>query len=527
MPGQYREPVTDETGQRFTWRRRALAVTAFLASAITLISEATSEYMLIPIQSEMSLSTDEINRLALLPDLAGIIAVFLAGALAVRFGRRRILITSALVFATGSVVVALAPTAAVLIGGRVLCGLGSVTLTVAGLSLINVTFTEPRQRARAFGVLGAITPAVFIATPPLSAWISDALGWRFVPLIWLTSIAILLALALPSVPAMASTPKRQELLTPLLAGLALMSLCVAASTLGEPGPIAALALAVAVLSTVVLVLLLRTWEHPTLDLRILRMPGSLLAVGAILMALTVNISFFLGLYTQYRYDLPLATTAILLALPEVAGIGGSLAFGALAGRVGAGRSATIAMTAAAIASTAMLTITATSPVWWVIAIAILVNLPISGAVGPLAENFLNVAPTDGSDAASAIHDAVTNVGYVLGGLAVGMVAFASFQTTLTGQLVDTGIPAEQATTIAADIRDGVFVSEIVDRSGDIRPRLFDALMVEGNGLNIAQTQALHIAAVILTAANLAGAGMLVVSARRRDTARRHPSLATS
>ena len=114
-------------------QRRLLIVAAFLACAMTLVAEATSEYMLMPIQSDLSLSADETNRLALLPDLAGLIAVFLAGALAVRFGRRSLVIVGALVFGSGAVLVALAPNVLVLMSGRVLCGLGSVTLSVLGL----------------------------------------------------------------------------------------------------------------------------------------------------------------------------------------------------------------------------------------------------------------------------------------------------------------------------------------------------------------------------------------------------------
>lgn len=507
--------VAHTSGTEVTWRRKALVLTAFLAAAITLIAEAMSEYMLVPIQEDMSLTVDEVNRLALMPETVGLIAVFLAGALALRFGRRIVISAGALSFAAGAVLVMVAPNVTVLIAGRVLCGIGSVTLAVLGLSLINITFTDPGQRARAFGVLGAITPLVFIISPTVSAWMSETIGWRYVPLVWLACAFTLLVLALGSVPAALTKPTRQELVTPLLAGLALTALCIAASTLISPGPITVIALVISFASTLALVVLLRRLKTPTLDLRSLRAPGSLLAAGAIIMALAVNISFFIGLYTEYRYEMPAAMGSMLLALPEVAGIAGSLLFGSLAARIGAARSATIAMATAGVMALAVFAITPTSPVGLVIVIAIFVNMPIAGAFGPLAENFLNFAPDDGSDAASSIHDALTNVSFVLGGILVGTIAFTGFQQSLTSQMQEAGVTAARADALASEIRNGAVVAEVVDRSYATEPGLYDLLLVEGGGLNIAQVEALRRGAVMLTGASLIGAGMLVASSRRR------------
>jgi predicted MFS family arabinose efflux permease len=496
-------------------QRRLLIVAAFLACAMTLVAEATSEYMLMPIQSDLSLSADETNRLALLPDLAGLIAVFLAGALAVRFGRRSLVIVGALVFGSGAVLVALAPNVLVLMSGRVLCGLGSVTLSVLGLSLINVTFTEPAHRAKAFAALGALTPAIFIVAPTVSAALSDSVGWRYVPVIWIACAVALLVLAKLSIPRESAPSTRQEIITPLLAGLALTAFCAAAATFDGGGYVPVVALAISLTATVALVVFMRLVRNPALDLRSLRSPGAVLAAGAVFVAFTVNISFYFGLYTQYRYDMPLAMTSMLLALPELAGIGGSVAFGALAARIGPSRAATTALATSALLASTILAITPTSPVWLVIAVAVLVNIPITGAVGPLTENFLNFAPDDGSDAASSIQDAVTNIGYVFGGLAVGLVVFSGFERSLTAQLIDRGVAGPQAAAISASIRNGATAQELVDGANEPTQVLRDALLAEGQSLNRAQNEQMHAGAFLLMGADGLAAVLVALSARRR------------
>jgi len=277
-------------------------------------------------------------------------------------------------------------------------------------------------------------------------------------------------------------------------------------------------MALALTASVVLVALLRQMRRPALDVRSLRAPGAILAAGAVFMAFTVNISFYFGLYTQYRYDMPLAMTSLLLALPELAGIGGSILFGALAARIGPSRSATLALASAAVLAILILAITPTSPVWLVIAVAVIVNVPVTGAVGPLTENFLNFAPSDGSDAASSIQDAVTNIGYVIGGLAVGLMVFSGFERSLTSHLVDRGIPMAQAAAISASMRSGVVSEEIVDLAPERKETLRDVLLAEGQSLNKAQNEQMRTGAFLLMGADGIAAALVMLSARRRKWA---------
>ncbi len=83
--------------------------------------------------------------------------LLLGGRIADYTGRKRALLIGFLGFAAASAIGGLSPDATVLFGARALQGAFAALMAPAALSLINVTFTEARDRARAFGVYGAIS----------------------------------------------------------------------------------------------------------------------------------------------------------------------------------------------------------------------------------------------------------------------------------------------------------------------------------------------------------------------------------
>src|SRR3954467_2216879 len=86
--------------------------------------------------------------------LAGLL--LLGGRIADRIGRRRAFLGGLAGCAGASALAGLAPDFGWLIAGRAAQGACAALLTPTALSLIAVTFTGPRDRARAFGVYGAV-----------------------------------------------------------------------------------------------------------------------------------------------------------------------------------------------------------------------------------------------------------------------------------------------------------------------------------------------------------------------------------
>src|SRR6185369_8169683 len=78
------------------------------------------------------------------------------GKLADLLGRRRMFVVGLVVFTASSLACGLAGSAGVLIGARVIQGLGAALMNPATLSIITVTF-PPRQRGTAIGIWAGIS----------------------------------------------------------------------------------------------------------------------------------------------------------------------------------------------------------------------------------------------------------------------------------------------------------------------------------------------------------------------------------
>lgn len=497
--------------------RLAVVAAAYLAVAMNFIAGSSFESMIVPLSEDLGLSVSESSTLHSLPELAGFLIVFAAGSLALRFGRRMVIVVAACVFSFGAIVMSLAPSAMGVAIARSLIGLGTVALAVAGLSLINVTFAGTARRARAFAAVAAIPPVISLTLPNATAAVCTALGWRFVPVIWLVAGGVLLVLTVISVPGRQSESTASELATPLLAGLVLSSICLATVWLATPNSIMGIALAVAALALVILVVLMRRLRRPGLDLRVLASRRGALAGCAVALIWCVSLTFYVTIFIQFRYELPVTTAIAMLTLCQAAGIAGTFLFGFIASRIGAQRSALIAVCCAAALGLPLLVTSASSSVWLVIGCTVLLAIPNFGAIGPVTEHFLNGAPQDGSDAAAAMADGLSNVGFVAGGAVVSLLIFGTFSTALSSGLQERGYAADRADAIAAEITGGTPSVELVERDGDTDPLLRPALIDDMTTLDGAQVSALHAMGLAVTV-SFGGAALTLVPGirRRRD-----------
>jgi EmrB/QacA subfamily drug resistance transporter len=120
--------------------------------------------------------------------------LLLGGRIADYLGRRRMFIIGLLGFGAASALGGLAQDQAMLFGARALQGAFAAIMAPAALSLLTVTFTEPRERARAFGVYGAIAGGGAAIGLVLGGTLTQLASWRWTLLIN-APIALLAAVA--------------------------------------------------------------------------------------------------------------------------------------------------------------------------------------------------------------------------------------------------------------------------------------------------------------------------------------------
>lgn len=104
--------------------------------------------------------------------------LIIMGRLGDRYGRRRLFISGAVVFALASLLAASSQTGGMLIGARALQGLGGAMMSPASLSLVNAIYRGER-RAPAFAIYGSVIGGMAAIGPLLGGYLTQTFSWRW------------------------------------------------------------------------------------------------------------------------------------------------------------------------------------------------------------------------------------------------------------------------------------------------------------------------------------------------------------
>jgi EmrB/QacA subfamily drug resistance transporter len=175
--------------------RRWLALGVIAVAQLMVVLDASIVNIALP-SAQRSLHISDANRQWVVTAYALAFGglLLLGGRIADFVGRKRAFVIGLIGFGAASALGGIAQNQGELFGARGLQGAFAALMAPAALSLITVTFTEPRERARAFGVYGGISGGGAALGLILGGALTEYASWRWTLLVN-TPIAVVTAIA--------------------------------------------------------------------------------------------------------------------------------------------------------------------------------------------------------------------------------------------------------------------------------------------------------------------------------------------
>jgi DHA2 family multidrug resistance protein-like MFS transporter len=447
--------------------------------------------------SSLEASTGQLQWFVAAYTLTFAAALVPGGMLGDRYGRKRMLILSLLLFGVASIACALAPSAETFIAARALLGLGGGLMLPMVLGLLPVLFEES-ERPRAVGAITAAAMLGYPIGPLLGGWMLTKFDWSWVFLINVPVVALAVVAVIVLLPESRSSLRQRV----DLGGVALSAGGLALLTYGIIGAgdrgwsdVAVLAeILGGVLALGAFVLWERRVAAPLVDLRLFRVRAFTwgATLSSVVSFVMFGLLFAVPLYFQVVRGVDAQGSGIRL-LPLIAGmlVGGAFA-DRLVARAGARAIAALGfvLLAAGFAFGATTTI-ATGEVQAIAWIA-LSGLGLGLVLPTTIDAALGAVPEESSGVSSGVLQAFRMVGGALGAAILGALINATYRNEL-----------EQAVSpaLAGSARESAVAG--VDAAAAVRsPHLLDVVreaFVSGVSVTL-----------WVSAALIAGAGLLAV-----------------
>jgi EmrB/QacA subfamily drug resistance transporter len=356
--------------------------------------------------------------------------LMMSGSTADRLGRRRTFIIGLAVFSFGSLLCSVAPNLELLVGFRMLQAVGGSMLNPVAMSIITNTFTDPKERAQAVGVWGAVVGVSMALGPVLGGALVTSAGWRSIFWINIPVGLIAIVLAVRYIPeskaprARRIDPVGQGLIIALFASLTFG--IIEAPRRGWGSPLIVAAFAIAAVSLLGLLRYEPRRDEPLIDLRFFRsVPFA--AATATAVAAFATLGGFLFINTLYLQEVR-GLSAVHAGLDTLPMAAITMVVSPISGRIVGSRGSRLPLVVSGIALTAsclMLTrLDATTSFSWLFAAYVVFGLGFGLVNAPITNAAVSGMPRAQAGVAAGIASTSRQIGQTLGVAVVGAVVTA-------------------------------------------------------------------------------------------------------
>src|SRR3712207_5695763 len=433
-----------------------VVATASLGSGMAFLDSTVVNVALPTVQTDLEVSVRGAQWVygAFALVLAAILLI--GGSLGDRYGRRRVFVLGAAIFAAASVWCALSPGPGQLAAARAVQGAGGALLVPASLAIVGASF-EGKLRVKAIGAWSALSGTAMAVGPVLGGWLVEEISWRTAFLITPAMAVVAIPIALRHVPE-SRDPEvhRLDLVGALLATTGLGGLVyglVESSASGFGAPVVLAALILGAIALLGFVFVERRGKDPMVPPSLFRsrnFDGANLLTLLFYMALTGSLYFLPFLMMQvHGYSAFVAGTVFL---PFVAM---ALLLGRLSGRICARFGAKIPLVVASLAAAVGFLLFALPGVehgsYWTSFFPAMVvqGFGMALVITPLTTVALGSVEGERSGLASGVNNAVARVAGLLAVAVLGVVVYGAFSANLDARLDSMNLSGEVRSELEA------------------------------------------------------------------------------
>src|SRR5690349_2441433 len=203
--------------------RLLVTIAVMLAVLIQVLDTTIANVALPHMQAALGATQESINWVLTSYIVASAIAIPIAGWLADKIGRKRLLVLAVIGFTIASFLCAIAQSLPEMVAFRVIQGMtGAFLVPLAQATLFDIN--PPERHAQAMALFGGGIMIGPILGPVLGGWLTDSFNWRWVFLVNLPIGALAALMLLRYMPKSPKAPHKFDLTGFAMLGVALGSL---------------------------------------------------------------------------------------------------------------------------------------------------------------------------------------------------------------------------------------------------------------------------------------------------------------